>query len=589
MNRIDPLAVLVAFVLPALAEAQTPTRVVQAPSPITELLGVHAAQVQDLLLPPIVGEELTVQVNLDGAMRTLQLHACDIRSADFELLVDDGMRLTRIPTPPSVTYRGILLGESGSAVAATVRGGELRALMRRGDELWTLQPVSDAMPGLALGSYAVYEQQAVIDLPFGCVVPDDAPIPATSEPSGSAAAEDGALTVADLAVDADFPFYTARSSSVIEVHDDITDVLNAMDVIYNADVGIEHRVVTIIVRTAPLYTANGHALLTEYQNQWITSHFNINRDITHLFTGRAAEISVDGVLAGTALPASICSTLRGYGVSWSDYYPSLPGRVGITGHEMGHSWGAIHCDPDSDCFLMCSQLGGCAFDITRFGSRSQADIAAFKASLPCLSLDTDPSPAPTISALNPPSVVTFAPALVIMNGANLDTVTSVTVAGMPVAFTAVTADSLRFTPPAMLDIQAHQVAVSNSTGSASMDLLFTGVHPSQLDFPNFVSRGVPATYRIRSDREWQGALGISLSNVPSIIPGVINLSLGNNFLNLIVVPVFADTTGTVEFELAIPDTIPFFTSTYWQAVMFSDPFNLTLPLQPSPMATVRVL
>lgn len=370
--------VATALLFAELTPGQDPA-VFQAPPFVEDTLEVDAAFVQQLILPPGDPDDLTVRLRFDGKEHVLSLRAHDVRSPDFRLLVDDGRALRQMPRPKSVTYRGELAGEPGSAVAATIVDGQLRAEMLLRGKTWTVQPASDAAKGMPRAAHLVFEREKVRPTPFGCTTLGTA---LRSAPLGTApetAAATG-LQVAELAIDADFPFFVNRGFSVVAVQDDITGIINAANVIYTRDLGIEHEITAIIVRSVPTYLTDGETLLFEFQLQWLLFHADIPRDIAHLFSGRAALSTV-----GVAYLRSVCDPLLGFGVSWSDFSANQALRIGVTAHELGHGWGADHCDAFADCRIMCSFVAGCSGDVTSFSPTSLLQIESFGSSLGCLS------------------------------------------------------------------------------------------------------------------------------------------------------------------------------------------------------------
>ncbi|MFQ5806245.1 MAG: immunoglobulin domain-containing protein, partial [Phycisphaerae bacterium] len=126
------------------------------------------------------------------------------------------------------------------------------------------------------------------------------------------------------------------------------------------------------------------------------------RDVAHLMTGK----DLNGGVIGIAWLGVICNTSQGYGLSQSRFTGNFTNRVGLTAHEVGHNWDAVHCDGDGDCFIMCSGLGGCAHNVTRFGSRSIGDIVPFRNTRPCLTENgptflTQPTPSQRVCAGDP--------------------------------------------------------------------------------------------------------------------------------------------------------------------------------------------
>ncbi|MCB9889511.1 MAG: hypothetical protein H6836_08025 [Planctomycetes bacterium] len=138
-----------------------------------------------------------------------------------------------------------------------------------------------------------------------------------------------------------------------------------MATIYKRDCEIDYKITTILVRTSVTYTTADYSLLlSQYRQQWLTYHGGVQRDITHLFTGKTRTTSVIGV----AYLGTICDLANGYGLSFTRYTSNFTNRVGLTAHELGHSWNAQHCT-GSTCYIMCAGLGGCGGNVTLFRHR----------------------------------------------------------------------------------------------------------------------------------------------------------------------------------------------------------------------------
>ena len=581
MAQLTSLTVTATLLLAALVRGQD--QAFPAPRNVCDALGVQSAEVQELILPPTNRQPFSMRLSLGGRQHVIQLEPHEIRSRDFRLLVDDGTRLREAPVPPSVTYRGEIPGDPSSAVAATVIDGQIRAELRIRGRTWAVQPASDIVTGLSPTTYVVYRRSDLLPLPFACATVGGAVESVPEMPVMAKATANATVnSVAELAIDADESYYRALGSSVNAVQNDVLGILNAMDVIYSRDLTIEHQVTAIIVRTVPTYSTNNPSqLLDQFRVRWISNHQNIRRDVAHLFTGRQRASSVIGI----ASVNSVCNNLRAYGLSFTLYTSNVTRRVALTAHELGHNWGARHCNGSFDCSIMCSSLGGCTSNLSGFGSVASLQITAFKNSLSCLT-DSQPTQRPVLSDISPASVTSFEPEEVTITGSLLNSVTSVSVGGVVTGFTIVAEDTLRFTPPSSLGISTQQVTVSNGAGSSNIDLTIAGNHPSILEAPTFVYRGAPAVYTVHTDQNWQALLVISTSNQPSVLPGTISLGLGNNFTDMIVLPVFADANGTAEINLTFPT---FITQvwTYWQAVTFG-PNNLTLPIETSNLTRVVV-
>ncbi|MDX2145997.1 MAG: PA14 domain-containing protein [Planctomycetota bacterium] len=368
-----------------------------------------------------------VDVPTAEGVRTLALTPTSVRAAGARLRVERQGAERFEPWPESRTYAGTIVGVPGSRVAASIiprslRQGELVGASRT-DEMTLhavielpgelarpgagegahrvlfVQPASELTPGafqhgvidLVAGEagvgpknpHVVYEAADLAPVPAQCGGAADVPLArkagAIATPSSPAPAGPQCLEQAQIAFDVDLPYYQ-RFNSVPAVVADLENVMNATNLIFARDTGIVHTTTEIIVRTStdPYTTTSPGGLLEQFAQYWQANYPNIPRDATHLMTGR----ELDGNVIGVAYLNAVC--YYGYGLSQTLYTNTLSFRVGLTAHELGHNWGANHCDGDRDCFIMCSGIGGCSGNVGRFGTRSITDARSFRDSVPCL-------------------------------------------------------------------------------------------------------------------------------------------------------------------------------------------------------------
>ena len=552
-----------------------------APEDVMQAFALRAGRLQQITPPVPVGNEITVLVQVGDAPRTLRLQPFDVRTPGFQLLVDDGLALHSVPTPPSVTWRGTLDGVADSAVAATIVNGQLEAVLRLGDHIWGIQPVSRLLPQFPPSLHVVYDHQDVVAGNVSCGVPQGPPPLRVG--GGGAGPGPLALKQAELACDADLEFYQRNGSNTTTTQNTITGIVNGADVIYQRDVQITFRITTIIVRTTAVYVQTSmSSQLPEFGNYWNANHGGVVRDLAHLFTGKGTFSGVIGI----AYVGVVCNVGNAYGVT--KCFSSLTANVGLFCHEVGHNFNAPHCDSVSPCNIMCSGLGGCSGNIASFAPYSANIILAFKNSLTCLA---DPVPPPTITGISPGVVTTYAPAQVTVTGTNLDNVTRVTVGGVNApSFTIVSPTTLRFTPPSLLRIQIQPVQVHTAANSSGIAVLVvTGNHPSALEVPLAIARNTPLPYKIHTDLAHVAILYLSGSNLPSVAPGVVSFGIGNNFSQLFDVgTAAADAAGQIQFNLTVPGSVGLGTVLYWQALTVNVN-NLTLPLETTNVASNTVL
>lgn len=489
------LASVALAVVPSVAAAQFVATPVDTAA-VSRSLAVSRCSLQDLSLPAQAGAAFAVPVALDGAPMQLLLSPYSMRSPHFQLLVqvEGGAIVQQTPAPPA-TYRGEVEGVPGSVVSASLIDGQLTALIRLapGLPVFGVQPASAIAPTASHRLHAVYSSFDRLELDGLCGTDTSAPwIPEPPLPAGPGDAAGD--KVCEIACDADVEFYNKNSQSVTATENDIENVLNAVEAIYQADVGILYTTTTILVRTVesdPYSSTSPGTLLNQFSAHWNGSQAAIPRDVAHLFTGK--ELS--GSVIGIAQLNVICNKSSAYGLSQSKYTSSMLYRAGLTAHEIGHNWSAGHCDGASDCSIMCSGLGGCTGDLNNFGAGEKAQIVNKKNSVTCLS-DPGPTPAPTVASLTPNSVKAFLPASVTITGTNLSTTSKVTVGGIDVtAATGLLSASntqVSFTPPTPTSLGNKSVTVTTLGGTSSaLTLAYTETSPPALAVEFLGFTGMP--------------------------------------------------------------------------------------------------
>ena len=316
-----------------------------------QVLGLLDAELLELDLPPANAHApFATQVRLAGRTELLELQATDVRAPGYQLLVEREDGSFAVPAPRAAkTYRGALAGQPGSRVAATLdeRGLTARILLADGEEHY-LEPLSGKLPDAARREHALYARHDAPAPGVPCAEPLVAPAETGAPATGEAStlppdvASATTLKVAELAIDADYEYFLHWGQSVTAVEDRIHAVIDAMNLQYESEVGITHRITTVIVRTSPAqpYTATDpNALLDQLRLHWTANHAGVQRDLAHLFTGK----QIDGSVIGIAWLGVVCNSSYGYGLSQSDFNANFASATDLTAHELGHNWSANHC------------------------------------------------------------------------------------------------------------------------------------------------------------------------------------------------------------------------------------------------------
>lgn len=260
---------------------------------------------------------------------------------------------------PSLTlYKGRVKGEPGSWVRISLRDGLLEGMIWTQDEIYFLEPgtrfvsganttplttviyrLSDTTSTWTLGSCALerpstegaqqshaHQHQSLGDY-------------ATLSSHLQETASTGQLKKLDIALVADYEYYQEHGANSAA---DMQNIINQIDGIYQAELGITLHVATTVVHTTPVdpftSTLDPVTLLQEfssYKSQAVSAIRNA--DLAHLFTNRDLQGSVIGV----AWLGTLCNTTYGTGLS-QDFINENKSLVLLTAHEIGHNLAAPH-------------------------------------------------------------------------------------------------------------------------------------------------------------------------------------------------------------------------------------------------------
>ncbi len=390
LSWVAAMGVLLAAGAPALAQV----RVTSTDAMILAKLDVSAYTLQSITPTAAPGAACTAPVSLGGQLVTLDLEPHSFRTENFRVLVDQGgNNLVEVAVPAPATVRGFVRGMAANVGGSYSGRGLSLMIAVEGGEVWTIQPLSDAVPGAPADMHVVYRERDVVKGDWTCGMPDHQadPVPAAGGTIGT-----DVLRVAQVAYDADFEFFSIyNGSNVATTTADIENIHAQVNLIYERDVEIRKEITTIIVRSNvndPYTFTAAASLLDQFRAHWQSSQGAIVRDMAHLMTGK----NLDGSTIGIAWLSAVCTDL-GYGLSQSRFSGSLSSRTALTAHEMGHNWSANHCDGVSPCRIMCSGLGGCnGISPLVMEAVSVASILNHKATRVCLSNPTPSIPLPIV-------------------------------------------------------------------------------------------------------------------------------------------------------------------------------------------------
>lgn len=397
-QRFSLLLALMVIGAAATSETQAHDGANPAETQVVRIEQLREYTIQEFVLPAVAGGDLELPISLENATHLMRLHPHSVRSPEFSVRIQNGDGTFAVAAaPPAATMRGWVEGLRGSSVSATVRQGRLAAtILDDAGEQWHIQPLSEVTAGVAAGSSHIIYRASDVLWSRGHCEEHGEPAPmnhfraSTYFPGG--AAFSGGMKVCDIAFDADVEFFQINGHSVANTVADIENIMNHVSLIYETQANVRYEITTIIIRTAepdPYSSTNNLTLLTQFSNEWNTNMQGVHRDIAHLMTGKEIANDVIGT-AYNGTMCQVCGNALGYGFSQSHFEPFLVNRVCLTAHELGHNWGATHCDANPQCSIMCSTNGDCSGNCSSFEAGSLSVILNGVNSASCLSTMADP-------------------------------------------------------------------------------------------------------------------------------------------------------------------------------------------------------
>ncbi|MFK7961974.1 MAG: M12 family metallo-peptidase [Phycisphaerales bacterium] len=331
-------------------------------------IGVEALELVDLSGLPALGDgvpDLRLSVAFGGTPRVIDLSAHSVRDPMYQVLVDDGSgQLQEVAPGPVRTVRGTVDGGTSVTAAGGAGANGLSLMVMDADGTrWWLQPLAGTVPGAGAGLHAIYRSADVTATDHRCGNDEFRPMEgelamaaAGAGDGGGAVSGSGNVCVTQLACDADFEYFEDYGS-VAAVENRINSVTNTMNLQYETQVNITHAITTIIVRSNANdpYTENGSfGLLCEFITEWTDNEQFTVRDVAQLFTGRnvsggtigrAADIGGTGICVNSGgCSGGAFDTFGSFCFSQSDFNGNFSSATDLSAHELGHLWGAFHCN-----------------------------------------------------------------------------------------------------------------------------------------------------------------------------------------------------------------------------------------------------
>jgi len=289
---------------------------------IRDGLGVSGYVLEDLTLPAGAGDSFEVVVSIAGEDVVVMLEPWSMRSDRFEVLLDDGTgALVPTTVPAPLTYRGTVLDHPGSVVGGSLLPDGLSVMIsmpsKQGGDYYFVQPLADVVDGQPVERHVVYSAAQTLDTGKVCGVENNVRMldlgHVVTDPDLGDRVD--IFQQAEIAFDADFPFYQKNGSNTAQTIADIENVMAVVTLVYERDTEITYDITTVIVRTSsgadPYSSTNPSTLLNQFVGHWNSQQGGVQRDVAHLMTGRNINGGVIGIgHSATEIGPGPCACVR---------------------------------------------------------------------------------------------------------------------------------------------------------------------------------------------------------------------------------------------------------------------------------------
>lgn len=367
-----------------------------------QVFDVSSAALQAHLQEESNGEKV-FDLNLPGAgVWPLALVSSGLIPESYRLRVDDGQKITELPGPGDIAWKGRVIGSSQSDVRLTVANGFIFGSIQRGSDIWFIEPLSDLLPGSAADRYIVYRTADVLPKPhLKCGVTEAQEQKAKENQTGKH--PEHPENMVGLCKNVDFAIASAydmfqRYGTVAQVETHNIGVMNSVGTDYDDsfDDEIYFVIATQYVSTttsssldvALTATTEAETVLGNFTTWGNAGNFGVTFDEAQLWTTRNICVS--------SLPSNPCGVI---GIAWvgvvcgtsryhllEDYTGSNPNGTGwelrvLTSHEIGHNFNCNH-DANGSNTIMAPSVSNTA----AWSALSTIDLNAFLPTISCLAI-----------------------------------------------------------------------------------------------------------------------------------------------------------------------------------------------------------
>ncbi len=266
------------------------------------------------------------------------------RAKDYAVYISTQNGLIKQSSGVVKTFRGIIEGEEDSLVAGAITGEGLSLTISVGGDNYRLQPIGKDISGDENLHILFNVKDTDVSEEIG-TLEEDTESSETQSLSEYGGDQNAAITpgtkIAELAIDTDYEYYLAYGGSISAIENRVNEIVNTVNIQYERDVGINHKVTAIVIRpdiNDPYSTFDVHIVKSQLFYEWLEPEYSeIKRDTVQLFSGHSFDVG--GI--GSSYVGTICTN---YAVSViAAEFSTFARTTDLSAHELGHNWNAVHC------------------------------------------------------------------------------------------------------------------------------------------------------------------------------------------------------------------------------------------------------
>ncbi len=306
----------------------------------------------------------------------IQLFPHDIRSYNYEVIIETEKGQKTMPARENMTYRGYLMNRGGGKVGLTINDHLFAGTVEIEGVLYFIEPVHYFDKNAPRNQVVVYAESDVIPNEHVSCGADELKERGDYLHDAEHEENDGSRMMdcyeVELAIASDYLMYLDYNQNVGDVEDHNITVMNNVATNWDDEFNneIQFIIVTQFVSACSscdpwTNSTNAGTLLSSFRNWGNSNGFGVSFDLGQLWTDR----NLNGSTVGIAYIDGVCTSWKYHVLQ--DYTSNSNSLRVMTAHEIGHNFDASHDAPNSG-FIMAPSIN----NTNLWSNASQNDINA---------------------------------------------------------------------------------------------------------------------------------------------------------------------------------------------------------------------